>query len=194
MASSVFALELAFPYDPSQNGPRQPLRELILKHPGTSSLRDRSLFYRAIADLLLAELPAAGRGCWDYYDDDLAVDKYDEWCGGLLKEEGARQLPSLSGQPSAYRGANEVRYATFTVAFLMVRGSTVDRLFHDRCQVIEANLWRRATFAHLLHALRAMTFASVRSDVVYMIPNDDTFGLTADDLRAEKFAYLREIR
>lgn len=194
MPSSVFALELAFPYDPSQPSSRQQLRDLIRQHPETATRRDRSLFYRAIGDLLLAELPAAGRGCWDYYDDNLAIDKYDEWCGGLIKEEGVRQQPSITGQQGAYRAASQIRYATFTVAFLMSRGSNVDRMFHNRCQMNEANLWRRDTFAHLIHAVRTMQFAFVQSDVVYMIPNDDTFGLTADDLRADKFKYLREIR
>jgi hypothetical protein len=33
----------------------------------------------------------------------------------------------------------------------------------------------------------------VKSDVIYVIPGDDGWGLTAEDLTASKFEYLRPV-
>ena len=38
-----------------------------------------------------------------------------------------------------------------------------------------------------------VNFASGLSDVMYLLPRDDDWGLTVDDLREEKFAYLRPV-
>ncbi len=191
--SSVFALELAFPFD-AQSPSRTALRDLIRHHPEAASLRQRSRLYRDVAQALLAELPRAPRGGWDYYDDDTAVRKYNEWCGGMLNEEGVRKFPIPFEAAGPYRAGGEARFATFTVAFLMVRDSNVDTMFRQRCTMSDSNLWDRATFRRLLEAVSVMQFAAVRSDVLYMIPNEDDYGLTAQDLADDRFEYLRELR
>jgi hypothetical protein len=38
-----------------------------------------------------------------------------------------------------------------------------------------------------------VSFAAVKSDVLYLIPGDETWGLTEGDLKDPKFEYLREI-
>ncbi len=38
-----------------------------------------------------------------------------------------------------------------------------------------------------------VNFASVRSDIMYLIPRDDDWGLTVADLSQPKFEYLRAL-
>ena len=38
-----------------------------------------------------------------------------------------------------------------------------------------------------------MNFASVKSDVMYLIPRDDDWALTSEDLSETKFEYLRPV-
>jgi len=192
MNCSVFAIELAFPYD-AQSASRPELRRLIQEHPEQLSYAQKAAFYTTATNALLREAPSFERGCWDYFDDEIALDKYNEWCGGLLKEEGVRRTPSVDGGRGPYRASGETRYTTFTMAFLLARGSNTDRTLASRCAIPQANLWRRDVFVYLLQGIRLFNFASIRSDVVYMIPNRDDYGLTEEDLRAEKFKYLRRI-
>lgn len=79
------------------------------------------------------------------------------------------------------------------MAMLILQGSPTDRLMKALCDVPEASLWRRATFMRILRGLGQVSFASVKSDVLYLIPRDDAWALTAQDLAAEKFAYLRAL-
>jgi hypothetical protein len=192
MDYSVFAIELALQYD-GQSQTRNELRRLLTEHSSLTSYAQKAWFYGVATDLLLREAPSFERGCWDYFDNEIALDKYNEWCNGLLREEGVRTTPSLPGGRGPYRASGESRYMTFTMAFLLVRGSDCDRTLATRCQIPESNLWRRDVFTYLLHGIRLFNFASIRSDVVYMIPNQDDYGLTPEEIASERFKYLRPV-
>jgi hypothetical protein len=79
------------------------------------------------------------------------------------------------------------------MAFLMVQGTPTDQAISSLCQVPEAELWRRDVFYRLLVGLGILNFASVKSDVMYLIPRDGDWGLTAQDLAHAKFHYLRPL-
>jgi hypothetical protein len=190
MAYSSFAIEVALQYQP-QSQPLSRLHQQIIRMPEQASPGDKSTSYRALVDIILRESPAFERGCWDYYDDQVAEDKYEEWCGGLIKEEGVRSQPSAAPGQGAYREDAVPQYMTFTMAFLVVRGSNTDNTLKQRCAIPQANLWRRDVFVHLLQGINQLNFASVRSDVVYLIPGREDYGLTLDDLNSPRFAYLR---
>jgi hypothetical protein len=111
------------------------------------------------------------------------------WSEGMTTEEGARTSPS--GQPDPYRG--EPRYMTFTMAFLIMQDSPCDRAIRALCNIPEQHLWRRDVFERLLKGIGYLNFASVVGDVLYLIPGDDEWGLTAQDLTATKFDYLRPV-
>lgn len=193
MSYSVFAIEVALPFD-AQSHTRNELRRLILEHPEQTSYAQKAGFYGMVTDTLLREAASFERGCWDYFDDpSIAEGKYDEWCGGMLNEEGVRQTPSIEGGRGPYRASGEVRYMTFTIAFLLVNGSNTDQTLSSFCNIGQQNLWQRNVFVHLLRSIRMLNFASIRSDVVYMIPNNDDYGLTVEDLQQPKFEYLRPL-
>jgi hypothetical protein len=188
MDKSVFAMELCFRLvgDAPLGGS---LRHAITTHPERASADERSTFYRFVTDVLLRNLQLAERGCWDYFDDpSQAQERFDGWSEMLSTKEGLRTAPS---PVDPYRPSN--RYLTFTMSMLLVHGSPTDRALASTCDVREADLWRRSTFARILHGVRAMSFASVVSDVAYLVPGDALWGFTPEDLAEPKFAYLRAL-
>jgi len=186
---SIFALELCLQLVPGD--PLRPtLQRLIEQHPAWSTPKDKWRLYREVSQLLTSRLGYAISGCWDFFDDDQrALSDFNMWSGGMTTLEGARR--TASGIADPYRGDH--RYMTFTMSLLLQHGTPSERAFSLACNVAEVDLWKRATFARLLNSIGMISFASVKSDVIYLIPRDDTFGLTAEDLRAPKFEYLRPL-
>lgn len=189
MKNSLFAFEVCMRLVPGMPL-RQGLQQLVFSHPEHAGHQDRYALYSQITDLLGHNLNLAERGCWEYFDDhDRAIRDYDMWSKGMITEEGARTAPS--GAPDPYRP--EPRYMTFTIAMLFVQGSPTDRLMNEVCDIPESALWNRSTFGRILTGLRGISFASVQSDILYLIPGDEAWGLTLEDLALPKFEYLRPL-
>lgn len=187
--SSIFSIEVAARLDRAPN--LLPiLRSAITEQPAAAGLQEKWSLYKRAADALLGNLGLIERGCWDYFDNHERAEKdFKMWLGGMTTEEGARPAPS--GRPDPYRG--DPRYLTFTMTFLLITGSPTDQAVARLCDIPEAHLWRRDVFGRILGGMGVINFASVISDVMYLIPRDDDWGLTVDDLADEKFAYLRPL-
>lgn len=189
MKNSLFALELCMRLVPGMPL-RHALQQLVFAHPERPGHQDRYVLYSQITDLLGHNLNLAERGCWDYFDDhQRARSDYEMWSQGMITEEGARKGPS--GAPDPYRP--EPRFLTFTIAMLFVEGSATDRMMKNVCNIPQPALWNRSTFGRLLTGMRSISFASVQSDILYLIPGDEAWGLTLEDLATPKFEYLRPI-
>jgi hypothetical protein len=189
MSRSIFALEICAPFD-TGSALHVGLRDLVRDLPERSGDQQKWASYRRATNLLLAALPTFERGCWDFFDEDARAKRdFDMWCDGLFTKEGPRTTPS--GRSDPYRG--ETRYLTFTVAFLMTQGAPSERILATRCNVPQGALWRRDVFQHIIEGIPYVNFASVLGDVVYLIPRDDEWGLTKQDLEHSKFDYLRTI-
>jgi len=189
MLKSIFAIEICFRMDPSS--PILPaLRSCIEGQAARTGFAEKWRAMRQASELMVAHLPNADRGCWDYFDNDTrATNDFDMWVKGMTTAEGARTAPS--GLPDPYRG--DPRFLTFTMAFLMVQNSPTDLAMRALCNIPEAQLWSRQTFAHLLNGMGNLNFASVMGDVMYLIPREGDWGLTVSDLAEPKFEYLRTI-
>ena len=190
MQYSIFALELCIEL---KTGPELAveLASLVRSHPERVTRQEKWALYRRACDVLLMALPDAHKGCWDYFDDDARARRdYDMWVNGMVTEEGARKVPSNG---DAYRGSAGPFYMTFTMAFLLARGTWSDRTMAAVCDIPQGALWQRATFDRILRAVPTIDFAGVRSDVAYVIPRDGRFALTQEDLSQPKFEYLRPI-
>jgi hypothetical protein len=189
VGSSIFSIEVCARMDRAPDLLNS-LRGAIQDQPAKVSYQQKWEQYRRASNALLANLGTIERGCWDYFENDEKAEKdFKMWLGGMTTEEGARKQPS--GKLDIYRG--EPRYLTFTMTFLMLRPSPCDRAFAQLCDIPEPHLWRRDVFGRILQGMGVVNFASVKSDVMYLLPRDDDWGLTVDDLREEKFAYLRPV-
>lgn len=187
MQHKIFAMELCL-----KLGDRRLcrfLRDLVRTHPRHASFSEKWDMYRTARALLKANLGEAVKGCWDFFDEDgKAQSDFNMWCEGLFTEEGARDVPSGTGDPQ-----RDPRYMTFTMAFLLQANAPSVETLSERCNIPKAKLWKRETFAHLLDQLGHLNFGSVKGDVIYVIPGADEWGLTDEDLRLEKFHYFRDI-
>jgi hypothetical protein len=185
---NIFAMELCLRLEDG-DPLRDDLKELVKYHPAESAAGKKWKMLQRASELLRARLHLAEKGCWDYFDDDdRAKRDYDMWCNGMITEEGARK------QPSGTAGEGEGRYMTFTISLLLKADTPTARDLSRVCQIPEADLWKRSTFERILRGLNVVSFAAVKSDVFYLIPGDARWGLTAEDLTAEKFEYLRDIQ
>lgn len=189
MESSIFAIEVCARLDRAPN--LLPLlRSAVTDQPAAVGYQQKWALYRRAAEGLFGHLGMIERGCWDYFDNTQRADKdFAMWLGGMTTEEGARKQPS--GRPDPYRG--EPRYLTFTMSFHIVRPSPTDLAMRRLCNIPQPNLWKRETFGRILNGMGVVNFASVKSDVMYLIPRDEDWGLTAGDLQDPKFQYLRPI-
>lgn len=187
MEHSIFAMELCFRFDPSLLAT---LREHVKSHPVALGLHEKWVAYRNLESDLLANLHRVERGCWDYYNDDArAQHDYQMWVHGMMTDETARTTPS--GSADAYRDAP--RYMTCTIAFLIVQDTPTDHAVFNLCNFPQDRLWQRATFEKILQGLGVVNFASIRSDIMYVIPRDEDWSLTSEDLSDNKFEYLRPL-
>jgi len=192
MPHSIFAMEVCIRLPPQSTLPAE-LRMLVLMAPKASTYDDKFRLYRRAADLVLANLDNVAKGCWDYFDDDAkALRDYKMWVDGMLTEEGARTSPSRQGGGDPYR-TEGAGYMTLTMAFLLVKGTSTDLQMAARCNIPQGQLWQRWVFERMLQGVPLLNFASVKSDVIYVIPGDDKWALTAQDLAEPKFNYLRPI-
>lgn len=188
MNHTLFALEVCARFE---TGGRlhESLKRALAEHPPSANLQQKWMFYKQVVGELVTALPLFHRGCWDYFEDDTkAKASYEQWVGGMVSEEGARTTPSGD---DPYRGGN--RYLAFTMAFLIVQGSPTDHAMRQLCNVPQDQLWHRQTFQRILLGLAVLNFASIKSDVAYLIPRDVGWGLTDEDLTQPKFHYLRPL-
>jgi hypothetical protein len=184
MRYSIFAVELAARTD-GDDSLRQHLHRIVVQQERAPGRAEKRAHYAFAAELLTSHLQRIEYGCWDYFGDHArAVTDFAMWSDGMLGEEGVRLEPSLAEGP---------RYLTFTMAFLLAQGSQSDRQLAERCDVDEAELWRRDVFDRVLRSVPLLDFADVRADVVYLIPGDEAYALTITDLERGKFDHLRRL-
>ena len=189
MANSFFSLELCLRIE-SGSTLLDEMRTLIVGQRPSATLQEKWNVTQRVSSLLLGEIHHAERGCWEYFDDEAkAKELWADWSKVVETKQGART--TASGPIDPYRGM--ARYMTVTMAYLLVRDSPTDELLRMTCNIGESRLWKRETFTVILSAIPQMSFASVRGDTLYMIPGDDEWGLTSDDLADPKFKYLRTI-
>jgi hypothetical protein len=187
MQHNIFAIELCLRLEPDGTL-RSKLADLVRRHPETSSRDAKWRLVRDASMLLYDNAHLIERGCWDFFDDDArALKDYEMWTGGLTTKEGAR--PEPSGRPSE----GEPRFMTFTISLLIKDDSQCARDMADLCDIPESELWHRATILRILRGLKCLNFAVIKSDVLYLLPRDEEWGLTYDDLEHEKFVYFRPI-
>jgi len=190
MRHSVFTLEVCARFD-QRRELLGALRAIAGEAPAEVSRGEAWFRHRSAATILTTHFDVLERGCWDYFDDEArARATFDDWCAPILKKEVPRATPS--GLPDGYRETGP-RYLTFTFVYLLAYGSPSDLAMREACAIPEPSLWTRRTFRKLLAAVSALSFASVKSDAMYMAPRDEEWGLTTEDLAAATYEYLRPI-
>ncbi len=135
--------------------------------------------HRAVADVLLASIEDASRGCWEYFDDDSADVMWNDW---LLP------MNDRSRQP---KGETAGGWFTMTMMLQAKRYSPTDQALARAFRGAGDALWTKGTFATMLQAIPSISFANVVRDALYLMPRDTTKGFTDEELDLERMKYLR---
>jgi hypothetical protein len=189
---SIFMMQVAMKVYPG-NAFRSDLHELIRNAPEHATYNDKFFFYRAFSQRLLDAVSYLELGIWEYFDDtDKALSQFADWTDSLEVAREARYQP-IPLQDSAYRGAPQDRYLIACFALLLQQNSPTDVTLRARCNVPADRLWKREIFAHHLKSVPLINFASVRSDLVFLLPGRDDHALTHEDLQAPHYHYLRPL-
>ncbi len=185
MNYSIFAMQVTRLLSSPRDQVYERLYRLIMAEPERTTPGQRYRFYRNVCNELMGVAGEFDQGVWDYWDvPSRAPGDFQDWVDGLQGKE-ARTKPAKEGTP---------RYMVFTLALLLLHGSTSDKRLMDHADVPEEKLWQRDTFAHLLKGISLLNFLNVQSDVVYLLPGDDErLGLTVLDLDTEDYHYLRKL-
>jgi hypothetical protein len=178
VARSFFSVELCFSFTHGQRI-HDEVRRVLARTGDDVSPATKWANHRAVADVLLAGIDHASRGCWEYMDDDSSDVMWDDW---LLP------LNDRSRQP---RGEEAGGWFTMTMMFQARRRTQTDRVFATAFENVGDQLWRRETFAEMLHTIPAISFANVVRDALYLMPRDTNCGFTDDELASERMKYLR---
>lgn len=142
--------------------------------------------YSRVANLLSRQMHTLELGIWDYWNEqDKVTPGFQDWVDGLEGKE-ARRAPAPLG---------EDLWLVFTLAFLMKKGSNTDERMSEACDCSEEKLWKHKTFKRILdNGVTGMNFATVKSEVIYLLPRSAEYALTEADLkRSGNFDYLHPL-
>ena len=178
VSRSFFSVELCFSLTDSFALHREAQR-VLKRTPDTVLPSAKWANHRQVADLMLAAIKDARRGCWEYMDDDSDDAMWNDW---LLP------LTDRSRQP---KGDEEGPWFTITLMMQAKRNAQTDRILKSAFDAAGDNLWTKGTFATMLQAIPAISFASVVKDSLYLMPRDTNKGFTDAELKLERMQYLR---
>jgi hypothetical protein len=167
---------------------RATLHQILAGAPEQQSLIDKREMYGNVSRVLAAHVPAMDFGYWDYISDpSRAETEFDTWVSEI-----ERTVAADAPVQGVYRTAAG-DYFLVSLAFLLEKDGSSDRIVAERCDVPEPAFFTRSTFAILAATPPMLAFASVRADAVYVVPGADEDALTAEDLRGEGYEYLRPL-
>lgn len=186
MNYSIFSMQVAMPLRGSDDPTYRELHKLVRTAPERTNYARMHDYYGRICNVLRRESERFELGVWDYWDDpSRAPNDFQDWVDGLEGKEARTEPAPENGRP---------RYLVCTLAILLQHGSTSDQRLLAHCDIPEAKLWTRNTFAHLLRGPGLLNFLHVKSDLVYLLPGDDpACALTDVELATEDWHYLRRL-
>lgn len=189
---SLFMTQVAVPLNPQAGFPDEFVHAIrhadIVASPG-----QKSQFYQWMGGKLIQALPYIDRGIWDFYGNTSeATQHFADWEDTLRMKE-ARHV-ALPVSYDAYRGSGERRFVLVCAAFLMDGLSGCSQhIERTLSTVTEDRLWRRSTFDTVFRLFYTLNFATIQSDVCFVIPGDHAYALTEGDLAHDDYSFFRPL-
>ena len=178
VARSFFSVELCFPFA-TANAVHDEARRILNRTTDHVPVGGKWANHRAMADVLLQNIDAATRGCWEYMDDDSEDVMWNDW------------LLPMSDRGKQPKGNAEGGFFTVTMMAQAKKGSPSDEVLSRAFNMAGSELWTRGTFASMLKSIPAISFASIVKDALYVMPRDSVNGFTDEELTLERMKYLR---
>jgi hypothetical protein len=172
---------------------RQRLHETVARGDAEQSLNEKRQFWKRVTAVVNEAMPVFEYGFWDLIRTDAAEAEFESWCSEIEGSVATEPEEMGAAADEVNRLSAEQSYVLVTLAFLLERDSNSDLTLGERCDLPEAQWFTRQTFAHLVATIPMLNFANVQADAVYLVPGNDSDGLSGDDLQGEGYEYLKPL-
>lgn len=172
---------------------RKRLHETVARADAEQSLNEKRAFWKRVTAVLNEAMPVFEYGYWDLIRTDAAEEEFESWCSEIEGSVATEPEEMGAAADEVNRLSADKSFVLVTLAFLLERDSNSDVTLGERCDLPEANWFTRQTFAHLIATVPILNFANVQADAVYIVPGNDTDGLSDDDLHGEGYEYLKPL-
>jgi hypothetical protein len=172
---------------------RTRLHQAIARGDAEQSLADKRRFWKGVTAIVNEAMPVFERGFWDLIRSDEVEAEFESWCSEIEGSLATTTDELGAAADEVNRASADSDYVLVTMAFLLERGSNSDQTLGERCDLPEPTWFTRQTFAHLIASIPLLNFANVQADAVYVVPGNDTDGLSSDDLSGEGYEYLKPL-
>jgi hypothetical protein len=172
---------------------RRRLHETVARGEAAQSLNDKRQFWKRITAVLNEAMPVFEYGFWDLIRTDAAEQEFETWCSEIEGSVATEFEEMSTTVDEVNRLSADQRYVLVTLAFLVERDSNSDLTLGERCDLPESQWSTRQTFAHLVATIPMLNFANVQADAVYVVPGNDTDGLSNEDLHGGGYEYLEPL-
>jgi hypothetical protein len=172
---------------------RRRLHETVARADAEQSLAEKRTFWKRVTAVLNEAMPVFEYGYWDLIRDDNAEQEFETWCSEIEGSVATEAEEMGTAADEVNRLSADQSYVLVTLAFLLERDSNSDLTVGERADLPEDSWFTRATFAHLIATVPMLNFANVQADAVYIVPGNDTDGLSDDDLHGEGYEYLKPL-
>jgi hypothetical protein len=172
---------------------RARLHQAVARGDAEQSLADKRQFWKRITAIVNEAMPVFEYGYWDLIREDKAEAEFETWCSEI--EGSLATTPEEMGTAAdeVNRASSDKNHVLVTMAFLLERDSNSDHTLGERCDLPESQWSTRQTYAHLIASIPLLNFANVQADAIYIVPGNDTDGLSTDDLTGEGYDYLKPL-
>jgi hypothetical protein len=169
---------------------RSRLHETVARGEAEQSLAEKRQFWKRVTAVLNEAMPVFEYGFWDLIRTDAAEQEFESWCSEIEGSVATEAEEMGAAADEVNRLSADKSFVLVTLAFLVERDSNSDVTLGERCDLPEADWFTRQNLAHLIATVPMLNFANVQADAVYIVPGNDSDGLSDDDLHAEGYEYL----
>jgi hypothetical protein len=158
------------------------------------SLADKRAFWKRLTAVVISGAARFDLGFWDYVADTARAEgEFDSWSSELEGQTATEKEEVGDQVDEASRLSAKPDYVALTVLFLLEQGGNSDTTIGERCDLPEADWFKRDTFRHLFESIPMLSFATVKADAVYLVPGNPQDGLSFDDVHGGGWEYLHQL-
>ncbi|MDX2129987.1 MAG: hypothetical protein SFU91_13220 [Chloroherpetonaceae bacterium] len=174
-------------------GLRKDLHHILAESEKDELPEEKKRFYKKFISKLLEAKPYFEYGYWDYLpEEDDAEAEFQDWTTGIEANLATEEEELGEKADELSRFSSHQYYVVVSLCFLLEVTPELDR-FLTEIDIKEQDLFRRDTFAAILHAINYIDFEFAVADAVYIVPGNEEDGFSQDDILSEGWQYLKPV-
>jgi hypothetical protein len=173
---------------------RQELHQIISSGIEEESPREKKVFYKKIASVLLECLPSIEYGYWDYILKPAdAEDEFHNWVNEIEASVATEDEELGEEINEMQRMSNDKSYVAVTAVFLLEGSERLQQFMSIIEDIPEDDSFSRASIKKVIEAINYIDFEYCYGDAAFIIPGNEEDGLSWEDIHSEGWEYLKPI-